>query len=361
MSYTRGTPQRIAEYADEAIESMRVVITPLSNTLSIIGNATSFDMMREHLLDRKFDRVFHLMLYIETATGIQSVERLDEVHVETKPKVKTVTPFGLGMIMRNLDGKIFDKEFMPQISDTSMSIELPVPDRLKFGAFMDKVELTEYNIVRDNSQTFIAKLLEANKILSSQVNAWINRDVKDIISGDYLANITHILLEHGMVLAPFRQLNTSAPSMQSEGINMIGVPPIDHMPFKQGKRIALMNKPFMRSHGRPIHGSDVDRPEIDVMFARRKKRMKGINFKKIGKSIAKIGAATITGDVATVGTNEILKAVGSKQRVPTNTELINRGLAAVGSKGRVPGNPLLTGVIDRGGITSDDDRAKTIF
>ena len=165
--------------------------------------------------------------------------------------------------------------------------------------------------------------------------------------------------------------------------------------FKQGMKLYNnLDIPFMRDEGDLMLASDITSPgfRIEVegnpmlhrfsnlsrtfsashdgyeddtpMEARRRRRPKN-PFKKIGssmgKSLGRIGVSVLTGDVATVGTNELLRAVGSKERVPTNTELINRGLQAIGSKNRVPDNPLLTGVIDRGGIMPADDRAKTIF
>jgi hypothetical protein len=382
MSFKSKGTQLLQQVKDEEIINLKVVRTPLSDTMMALLTTASFGEFRHRLNSKPFDTLYHLMIYITTPKSIIGLERNEVVTIHAKPRFREELPFGYSLITKAMRGKILSNEDKPIISDVSEVIEIPIPSLLKVGAFIRKGaegmgdKWSRYSARDNNCQDFVVAMLHHNGLLTSAHNAWIKQDTKDLFDDDhYLRRFTNTITDMGAIFAPFKPGFMASHWRDSdEGYNIVGQIPNTETVFRQGQKLYHnVNIPFMRTQGDIMSDADFmdardhddiimkpalhEKGNISKLYdvegdgivefrpialeARRKKKnpfKKGGMFRKIARSV-------ITGNVATDIANAGLKEAGVDYKIPSNRELLNLALKESGTGVYIPSEGEMVGKV----------------
>jgi hypothetical protein len=161
---------------DRKIVAMNVVRTPIEPAIEKLVNFVTAGNIESAKRDLHYDNIFHLMIVFKLDNGeLYSLEKNEIIQ--------------LRRVLYNIyDQRGLEFKYVP-VGLTRISLnELMNNTITQYG--IDT--LIHYSIVAANCQDFITKVLTANKLMTQELNNFINQDVQAIV-----ANIPKPLLYLG--------------------------------------------------------------------------------------------------------------------------------------------------------------------
>lgn len=153
----------LRKHGDEPILKMVACRTPVRKVLNGLMNAVSLGSFNKKFSRLPYDDLFHLSLWITTASGTYSVEKEEVIKIKSSPRTEEHAEFN-------------------EIS--------PVPSALTMNKLMmggEKVlgdRFTRYDASSNNCQDFIIALLEGSNAGSAADKAFIKQNVDTLFKDD---------------------------------------------------------------------------------------------------------------------------------------------------------------------------------
>lgn len=155
--------ETLRKHGDEPILKMAASRKPVRKVLNALMNAVSLGSFNKKFARQPYDDLFHLTLWVTTASGTYSIEKEEVIKITPNPKTEEQAEF----------------------NDIS-----PVPSALTMNKLMmggEKVlgdKFTRYDASSNNCQDFIIALLEGSNAGSAADRAFIKQDVDALFKDD---------------------------------------------------------------------------------------------------------------------------------------------------------------------------------